>query len=90
MLFPASSFGWVRVPRRISLLSYYNYTQTSSSTFLLFLLNYKVSHFTISANCSNRNHHECINKGITPLKGVTPLVNRNLNNNLKFKNILSM
>ena len=28
-----------------------------------------------------------IYKGITPLKGVTPLVNRNLNNNLKFKNI---
>ena len=27
------------------------------------------------------------NKGITPQKGVTPLVNRNLNNNLKFKNI---
>ena len=26
-----------------------------------------------------------INKGITPQKGATPLVNRNLNNNLKFK-----
>ena len=27
------------------------------------------------------------NKGIAPQKGATPLVNRNLNNNFKFKNI---
>ena len=29
----------------------------------------------------------CLYKGITPQKGATPLVNRNLNKNLKFKNI---
>ena len=30
-----------------------------------------------------------INKGITPQKGATPLINRNLNNNLKFKIYIS-